>query len=131
MPMWYSVKVKRVSSGCFCDAANGDCAIPAMKHVSITVSLATLLSVLPVIGSGFGFQGTPEKPEPYAVTLPNSVVKIDMVPVPEGTVEIEGKPVKVKPFYMAATETTWEAFDVFLASGPPSKPYDQTQFAAD
>lgn len=102
-----------------------------MKHVSITVSLATLLSVIPAIGVGLGFQGTPEKPEPYAVTLPNSVVKLDMVPVPEGTVEIDGKPVKVKPFFMATTETTWEAFDVFLASGPPSKPYDQTQYGVD
>ena len=98
-----------------------------MKNASTTMNLATFLSIFPAIGVGFGAQGTPEKPEPYAVTLPNSVVKVDMVQVPEGTVEIDGKPVKVKPFFMATTETTWEAFDVFLKSGPPSKPYDQTE----
>ena len=54
-----------------------------------------------------------------------------MVPIPGGTINIGGKAVEVKPFWMATTETPWEAFDAFTTSGPPSKPYDQSVFAAD
>ncbi len=68
---------------------------------------------------------------PYTETLPNSVVSINMVPIPGGTVTLGGKQIEVKPFWMATTDTPWEAFDVFIASGPPSKPYDQTVFAPD
>lgn len=68
---------------------------------------------------------------PFTQTLPGSVVKIQMVPIPGGTVQIGGKTVTVKPFWMATTETPWEAYDVFLTSGPPSKPYDQEKFAPD
>jgi formylglycine-generating enzyme required for sulfatase activity len=32
---------------------------------------------------------------------------------------------------MATTETPWEAFDLFISSGPPSPPYDQTKFSPD
>jgi formylglycine-generating enzyme required for sulfatase activity len=67
----------------------------------------------------------------FTETLPGSVVKIQMVPVSGGSVTVGGKTVQVKPFYIATTETPWEAFDVFIASGPPSPPYDQTKFAPD
>ena len=33
--------------------------------------------------------------------------------------------VTIKPFWIASTETPWEAYDVFTASGPPSPPYGQ------
>ena len=68
---------------------------------------------------------------PFTETLPNSVVKIEMVPVPAGTITIGGKDVAIKPFWIAKTETPWEAFDLFLSSGDPSPPYDQTEFPAD
>ena len=71
------------------------------------------------------------KLESFAETLPNSVVKIQMIAIPGGTVIIDSKPVTVKPFWIAQTETPWEAYDVFLKSGPPSKAYDQTEFAPD
>lgn len=74
---------------------------------------------------------TPQAREGYTETLPNSVVKIPMVPIPGGTVTVAGAKVEVKPFYMAKTETTWEAFDAFIASGPPSPNYDQTEFGPD
>lgn len=67
----------------------------------------------------------------YTEAIPNTVVKLDMVPIPGGTVTVGKKAVTVKPFYMAKFETPWEAFDAFLASGPPSKSYDQTEFAPD
>jgi formylglycine-generating enzyme required for sulfatase activity len=68
---------------------------------------------------------------PFSVPLPPSTAKIDMRPVPGGTVTIGGKKVTVKPFYMATTETPWEAFDAFLMSGEPSVPYDQTEYTPD
>lgn len=68
-------------------------------------------------------QNTAKVLKPFTESIPNSVVKVNFVPIP-GTKTI-------KPFYMATTETCWEAFDVFLQSGPPSKPYDRTKFAAD
>src|SRR5579863_4265108 len=76
-------------------------------------------------------QGVKQALSPYTETLPGSVVKVNMVPIPAGTVTIGGKPMAIKAFWMEDTEVPWEAFDVFLASGPPSKPYDQTKFAPD
>ncbi|MEZ0327769.1 MAG: hypothetical protein ACAH95_17885, partial [Fimbriimonas sp.] len=92
------------------------------------ILLLTILSISLAMSS---LAAEPQQPAPYSVTLPNSVVKINMVPVPAGSVKIGSETVAVKPFYMATTETTWEAFDVFLASGPHSKPYDQSEFAPD
>lgn len=54
-----------------------------------------------------------------------------MIPVPKGVVKIGDKSVEVKEFWIADAETAWEVYDTFLASGPPSKAYDQTDFAAD
>lgn len=72
-----------------------------------------------------------KKPDPFVETLPNSVVKIQMIPIPGGTVKIGNQTVTVKPFFMARTETPWEAFDVFTSSGPASRSYDQTEFSPD
>lgn len=54
-----------------------------------------------------------------------------MVAVPGGSLLFGGRAVTVRPFWIASTETTWEAFDVFTSSGPPSPAYDQTPFAPD
>src|SRR5438045_3089990 len=72
-----------------------------------------------------------QKLAPYVETLPNSVVKIKMIPIPGGTIKIGDKTVKVMPFWMASTEMPWEVFDAFTSSGPASRPYDQTEFAVD
>jgi formylglycine-generating enzyme required for sulfatase activity len=73
----------------------------------------------------------PQKLAPFIETLPKSVVKIQMLPIPGGTYKSGNKTVEVKPFYIAKTEMPWEAFDLFLSSGPPSKSYDQTEFKPD
>ncbi len=72
-----------------------------------------------------------QKLEPYTETLPESVVKIQMMPIQGGKLQVGAKIVTVKPFWIATTETPWELFDVFTKSGPPSPPYDQTEFAPD
>jgi formylglycine-generating enzyme required for sulfatase activity len=64
-------------------------------------------------------------------TLPKSSVKLSLVQVPGGTLKSGGKTVSIKPFFIARTETTWEAFDSFLDSGEPSRAYDQTDYAPD
>ncbi len=70
------------------------------------------------------------------LVVPGSAVKIEMVQVPAGSITVkdkEGKLVKVdiKPYWIAKTETPWEAFDAFTISGPPSVAYDQTPFGPD
>lgn len=69
--------------------------------------------------------------EPYVETLPGSTVKIRMLPIPGGSLKIGSQTVTLKPFWMAETETPWEAFDAFTASGEPSPAYDQTDYPAD
>jgi len=80
----------------------------------------------------------------YTETIPGTVVKFEMVPVPGGTYTINdpktGKPkqVTIKPFYIGKTEVTWDEFDVYVykldapdtqkiggadAISRPSKPY--------
>ena len=68
---------------------------------------------------------------PFTVTLPGSTVKIKMIPIPGGTIKIGDKTVVLKPYWVSETELPWEAFDVFLSSGPPSPPYDVTEYKAD
>lgn len=98
-----------------------------MKHA--VASLAVCLVISPSI---LGFSSkVNQDAQPYELTVPKSTTKIKMVPIPGGKVKIGDKSVEVKPFFMATTETVWEAFDAFLTSGPPSKPYDQTDFAPD
>lgn len=82
-------------------------------------------------GQALGQAPSAEKLAPFTVTLPNSVVKIKMIPVPGGTIKIGDKTVELKPYWVSETEVPWEAFDVFLASGPPSPPYDSTEFKPD
>lgn len=94
------------------------------------VCAALALSTLVWTGTASG-RAPQDALKAYTENLPDSVVKIEMLPIPAGSVTIDGKSVAVKPFYMAKTETTWEAFDVFLASGPPSPAYDQTEFGPD
>ncbi len=67
----------------------------------------------------------------YVEKLPSSTVEFKMVCVPGGEVKIGDKTVKVAPFYMGATEVTWDVFDGFLLSGEPSKPYEQKEFPPD
>lgn len=67
----------------------------------------------------------------YTEKLPNSTVEFKMVHVPGGEVKIGDKTVKVAPFYLGATEVTWDVFDGYILSGEPSKPYEQKEFGPD
>jgi len=100
------------------------------RNLSLVLTLSLIVAVTCGIQRSAQSNVTPQA-KPFSITLPKSVVKIDMVPVPAGSVEIQGKTVPVAAFSIATTELTWEAFDLFLSSGPPSEPYDQTEFTAD
>ena len=55
----------------------------------------------------------------YDEKIPNSVAKLEMLPVPGGKISLlnpktkKMEEVTVKPFYLAKTETTWDVFDVY------------------
>jgi formylglycine-generating enzyme required for sulfatase activity len=71
--------------------------------------------------------------QPFRETIPGTVVTFEMVPVPGGTVTVEGTTVRVEPFYIQRTETTWDMYDLFQlntdapsgadAVARPSQPY--------
>jgi formylglycine-generating enzyme required for sulfatase activity len=51
---------------------------------------------------------------PMRVKLPGSVVEIELLAVPGGTLQTPEGPVEVAPFWLARTETTWDAYDVMV-----------------
>ncbi len=71
----------------------------------------------------------------YRETIPGTLVSFEMVPVPGGTVTIDGKAIRVEPFHIGRTEVTWDMYDVFAlgldkdresgadAVARPSQPY--------
>ena len=55
--------------------------------------------------------------EPYAVSVEEAMVEVDMIPVPPGSIEVEtdegSAAVEVGPFYISKTEIPWDLFDVY------------------
>src|SRR6266571_3601156 len=71
------------------------------------VGLAILIRAL-LTASGAQQPAAPgTKLELFTQTLPKSVVRLRMIPIPGGTVKIGTQTVTVKPFWMAQTETPW------------------------
>ena len=64
-------------------------------------------------------------------TIPGTVVSFEMVPVPAGTVMLDGSAAKVEAFLIGRTEVTWDMYDLFAvgqesgvdAASRPSQPY--------
>ncbi len=52
--------------------------------------------------------------EPMRVKLPGSLVEIELLHVPGGTCTTADGPVEIAPFWLARTETTWDAYDVMV-----------------
>jgi formylglycine-generating enzyme required for sulfatase activity len=52
--------------------------------------------------------------EPYSQEIPATTVALEMIPVPAGTVEIDGQTVPVGPFWMSRLEIPWDIFDVWV-----------------
>lgn len=49
----------------------------------------------------------------YREAIPGTLVSFEMVPVPGGTVTLDGKAITVAPFHIGRTEVTWDMYDVF------------------
>lgn len=59
--------------------------------------------------------------EPYTQEISGTVVTIDLVPIPRGSVRIPdpdkpgaAKSVDIGPFWVSTTEITWDAYDIFV-----------------
>ena len=122
----HSFRINRASAALFAGAL-----------VAITTSLSSLA------GAQNGGGGAALKP--YTETLPKHLVKFEMLPVPEGAIDMPdpknpGKTisVKVKPIWMSKTEVLWDLYDIYAfrldqtdeekarnldAESRPSKPY--------
>src|SRR6266478_835432 len=79
------------------------------------------------------------KTTPYKVTIPNTTVSYDMVPIPAGEFTMGPPPHKVKldAFWMQAHEVTWDEYRLFMfapkdeavdAVSRPTKPYVEMSF---
>lgn len=60
-------------------------------------------------------------PESFTQQISGTVVEINMVPIPAGTVDVPDpdrpgntKAIKVGPFYASTTEITWDSYDIFV-----------------
>jgi len=54
------------------------------------------------------------KPAVVRDSLGGTLVSWEMVPVPGGTVTIDGRTVDVKPFFIGRTEVSWDLYDVYM-----------------
>lgn len=70
----------------------------------------------------------------YVETFSEAPAKLDMIPVPAGSVSLNGEEVSVGPFWIAGTEIPWDIFDIYAFGNDvdadpddailrPSKPY--------
>jgi formylglycine-generating enzyme required for sulfatase activity len=66
-----------------------------------------------LIASAVVFANTQAPSKTYTESVGGTVVKFDMVPVPGGTVTIDGTAVRVEPFFIGRTEVTWDLYDIF------------------
>ena len=100
-------------------------------HHVIAAAIGSALSI--ATGS---LATTQSAPEAYRETIPGTLVTFELVSIPQGTVDVNGTPVAVKPFQIGRTEVTWDMYDVFAlgldvpkektgadASARPSQPY--------
>ena len=76
----------------------------------------------------------PDAMEAYVETFSEAPAELDMIPVPAGSISLNGEEVSVGPFWIAGTEIPWEIFDMYAfgtggdagaddAILRPSKPY--------
>jgi formylglycine-generating enzyme required for sulfatase activity len=112
-----------------------------------TIVVTSILALLFGIGrAGLGASdGSADPREPvrddtlsrYTEVIPGTIIEFEMVPVPGGTVTVDGTERSVDPFWIAKTEVRWDAYDTYRldeemegldgaeadALSLPSKPY--------
>lgn len=73
-----------------------------MKYIIVLALILTAIS---------GFAAEP--PANYTENIAGTLVKFDMIGIPAGQVAAGTQSVQVKALWIAKTETTWDAYDVF------------------
>ena len=89
----------------------------ARRGTNVLVVALACLALTSLPSGAHSQEGAPLEPvvgEPFTVTLPGGLVEIEMVPVPAGTLASGDGEAQVGPFWMAKTETTWDAYDVLV-----------------
>jgi formylglycine-generating enzyme required for sulfatase activity len=92
----------------------------AVHRLPLICAAVATASVVCVAASGRP-QAPAASTQGFRETIPNTLVAFDMVPVPGGTVTIEGAAVTVEPFLIGRTEVTWDMYDVFALGGDTKK----------
>lgn len=106
-----------------------------MRHSAIAAVVSILLLA---VGVAPRAQQAPSATA-YRETIPGTTIAFDMVPVPAGTVVLDGKTVEVAAFYIGRTEVTWDMYDAFAlaaektggsadAIARPSRPYSAPDY---
>jgi len=115
-----------------------------MRALFVSILFACLLGTV-VSGGVQGADDGPAGPttpvddtlSAYTESVPGTLVEFDIVPVPGGSVTIDGTERTVDPFWIAVTEVRWDAYDTYRldeekegldaaeadAISLPSKPY--------
>lgn len=117
-----------------------------MRFLLCCLTSIVAASIVVLLGLGRPATAQPTAPDTlsrYTETIPGTLIRFEMVPVPGGTVTIDTpdgpQEVAVEPFWMGRTEVAWDAYDVFVygldkqneglsaaevdAIARPSKPY--------
>jgi formylglycine-generating enzyme required for sulfatase activity len=108
-----------------------------MRSTRLLRSLAAIaLACVPSIAALRPATTQSARLEAYRESISGTLVSFEMMPVPGGTVVLDGKPIAVTPFYIGRTEVTWDMYDVFAlgldvpkekrgadATARPSQPY--------
>jgi formylglycine-generating enzyme required for sulfatase activity len=118
-----------------------------MRSTPLTLAgrrLATRILALPAIGTALAFAGAaplaertpPQAAGPYAEKVEGTMITLEMMPVPAGTVQSASSRARVPAFWIMKTEVSWDAYDVYVfgldrprpggpadAAARPSKPY--------
>lgn len=114
-----------------------------MTRVLVFVALVAAAA----LGQAFAADvaGPQAAPAPYTEAVSGTTISFDMLPIPAGEIRMPDpakkgtfRTVKVGPFYMAKTETTWDAYDAYRlgaldkvklvekdAVSSPSNPYGE------
>lgn len=89
----------------------------------MTTSSITPVVLVALLGMAPQPPAEPPAPaaEPFTQEITGTLVEIDMVPIPAGTIDVPDpdhpgrtKAIKVGPFYASTTEVTWDSYDIFV-----------------
>jgi formylglycine-generating enzyme required for sulfatase activity len=82
--------------------------------VRFTVVLLSLVLASPTAAQ----RGGRQQPDAFVEKIPGSLVTLEMLPVPGGTVQMATaagpRTITIAPFWIAKTEISWELYDVYV-----------------